>query len=139
MTQVRCSTGGGVAVLLGVLAAAVGGAIAILGASPPQIRAIALAAGVAGGGAIAGWLVARWGRGKAAGLAVAGGLAATLMRLFPVLVALGWVVSRNEGVGEGRADILLVFFYLALLATDVLLNIIGGAETRPSRSGTTPN
>ena len=101
--------------LLGVLAAAVGGAIAILGASPPQIRAIALAAGVAGG------------------------LAATLMRLFPVLVALGWVVSRNEGVGEGRADILLVFFYLALLATDVLLSIIGGAETRQSRRRTTPN
>jgi hypothetical protein len=130
---------GGVGVLGGVLALAVSVALAVLGTGPAQLRGIALAAGVAGSGSIAGWIVARWGRGKNAGLAVAGSLGATLVRLFPVLIALGWIMSREEGAGGVRADVLLVVFYLLLLATDIVLNMIGGSETPPSRSGTLPN
>ena len=65
------SRAAGAGILLAVLAVAAGGAIAMLGAGPAQLRAVALAAAVAGGGAVAGWLVAGWGRGKSAGTAVA--------------------------------------------------------------------
>lgn len=133
------SRAAGAGILLAVLAVAAIGAIAMLGAGPAQLRAVALAAAVAGGGAVAGWLVAGWGWGKSAGTAVAGGLGATLVRLFPVLVALGWLMSREEGMAPGRPDLLLVFFYLLLLATDVLLNMIGGRETLPDRGNARPN
>jgi hypothetical protein len=98
-----------------------------------------MAAAVAGGGGIAGWCLARQGRGRAPGLAVAGGLGATFVRLMPMLVALGWVMSRPEGVGPERADLLLVFFYLLMLATDILLNMMGGPEPPPDRRPTTSN
>ena len=135
----RVSSRAGAAIFLGVLAGAAGGAVALLGTGPAQLRAVAMAAVVAGVAALAGWFVARWGRGKSAGLAVAGGLGATLVRLFPVLIALGWLVSREEGMGPGRPDLLLVIFYLLMLATDVLLNMIGAPETMPARGGATPN
>ncbi len=139
MIRTGISTAAGVAVLLGVLAAGVAVAVAVLGADAAQLRAIAFAAGMAGLAAVAGWCMGRWGRGRAAGLAVAGGLAATLVRLLPVLVALGWILTHREGVGAGRADMLLVVFYLVLLATDVLLNMMGGHEPPLDRRGTTSN
>ncbi len=139
MRRSGLSTLGGATVLLGVLAACVAAAVAVLGREPWQIRAIALTAAVTGTGAIGGWLAARLGRGKAPGLAVAGGLGATLVRLFPVLIALGWVTSREEGMGADRAGELLVFFYLLLLACDVVLNMIGTSRTRPGRSSMTEN
>jgi hypothetical protein len=42
-------------------------------------------------------------------------------------------------MGPGRPDLLLVIFYLLMLATDVLLNMIGAPETTPARGGATPN
>ncbi len=139
MIRTGISTAAGVAVLLGVLAAAVAAAVVNLGADSVQLRAIAFAAGMAGLAAVSGWCMGRWGRGRPAGLAVAGGLAATLVRLLPVLAALGWILTHREGVGAGRADMLLVIFYLVLLATDVLLNIFGGPEPPRDRGGTTSN
>lgn len=137
--RTRVSPVAGAAVFVGVLAVSVGVSVALLGTGPAQLRAVAMAAGVTGAGSLAGWFVARWGRGKSAGLAVASGLGATLVRLFPVLIALGWLVSREEGMGPGRPDLLLVIFYLLMLATDVLLNMIEGPESPLGRRGTTSN
>lgn len=112
----------GVAVLLAALAVAAAVALVLLGVDATHLRAVAFAAAVAGGGAVAGWIVARQGRGGPAGVAVAGGLAATLVRMFPLLVALAWLVGRDQSSWEGVAGGLLVAFHLALLATDIGLN-----------------
>jgi hypothetical protein len=112
----------GVAVLLAVLAVAVAGCLAVLGIDADHVRAVAFAAVVAGGGAVTGWIVARQGRGGPAAVAVAGGLAATLVRLLPLLVALAWLIGRDQSSWEGAAGGLLVAFHLVLLLTDMVLN-----------------
>lgn len=112
----------GVAVLLAVLAVTVAGCLAVLGSDADHVRAIAFAAVVAGGGAVTGWIVARQGRGGAAAVAVAGGLAATLVRMLPLLVALAWLVGRDQSSWAGAAGGLLVAFHLVLLVTDMVLN-----------------
>lgn len=131
----------GVAVLLAVLAVAAAGCLAVLGSDADHGRAIAFAAAVAGGGAVTGWIVARQGRGGPAATAVAGGLAATLARLLPLLVALAWLTGRDQSSWEGAAAGLLVVFHLVMLLTDMLLNswadrragrTSGSPETRPS-------
>jgi hypothetical protein len=135
----RITTATGAGVFLGVLAAGAAAAAAVIGISPADIRAIGLAAGVTGGAAVAGWAAARWGRGRDAGLAVAGGLGATVVRLLPVLVVLGWIVSREEGMDRDRAGALLVVFYLLMLATDILLNMMNTAKSSSGPGGTPPN
>lgn len=135
----RVSTVGGAAILVGVVAVGVVGAVLVQGTAPAELAAIFWAAAVAGGAAVAGWCVARLGHGRAAGLAVAGGLGATLVRLLPVLAALGWITSREQGTGADRSGALLVIFYLVLLATDVLLNMIGGGNPDSARRSKTMN
>ena len=114
----------GAVVLLATLAAAAAVALALLGVEASHLRAIAFAGAVAGGGAVAGWIVARQGRGGPAGLAVAGGLAATLVRMVPLLVALAWLVGRDQPSWEGLAAGLLVVFHGVLLLTDIGLNAL---------------
>lgn len=130
----------GVAVLLGVLAAAAAVGLALLGCDAAPRRAVAFAAAVAGGGAVTGWIVARQGRGRSAAVAVAGGLAATLVRMLPLLVALAWLVGRDQASWEGAAGGLLVAFHLVLLVTDMVLNAmadrwagqaLGATKNRP--------
>lgn len=131
----------GVAVLLGALAVAAAGSLALLGSDANHGRAVAFAALVAGGGAVTGWIVARQSRGGAAAVAVAGGLAATLARMLPLLVALAWLIGRDQASWEGAAGGLLVAFHLVLLVTDLVLNSIAdrwgdrgsrSPENRPS-------
>lgn len=112
----------GVAVLLAVLVVAAAGCLVLLGSDAAQGPAIAFAAAVAGGGAVTGWIVARHGRGGPAAIAVAAGLAATLVRLLPLLVALAWLIGREQSSWEGTAAGLLVVFHLIMLATDMLLH-----------------
>jgi hypothetical protein len=122
----------GVAVLMVVLAAATAGCLAVLGFDSDHVRAVAFAAAVTGGGAVTGWVVARQGRGGPAAVAVAGGLAATLVRLLPLFVALAWLVGRDQASWEGTAGGLLVAFHLLLLVTDMVLNSL--ADRRAARA-----
>ena len=131
----------GVAVLLAALAVAAAVALLLLGVDATHLRAVAFAAAVAGGGAVTGWIVARQGRGGPAAVAVAGGLAATLVRMLPLLVALAWLVGRDQSSWTGAAGGLLVAFHLVLLVADMVLNSLADRwvgrgsqtpETRPS-------
>jgi hypothetical protein len=128
------TTWAGVAVLLGTLAAAVGVSLALGGDDPTHRRAVSLAALTTGCGALTGWLVARWGRGREAATAVATGLGSTLMRIAPALAALAWLSLPDNPLRESRAPALLVSFYLVLLAADVGLNMMVG-ERGPRTGG----
>ena len=63
---------------------------------------------------------------------MAGGLAATLVRMFPLLVALAWLVGRDQSSWEGVAGGLLVAFHLVLLATDIGLNSLADRWAAPA-------
>jgi hypothetical protein len=112
----------GVAALLAALAAGSAAALLVLGRQSDQLRAIAFAAAVAGGGAVTGWIVARRGTGGPAAVAVAGGLAATLVRMLPLLVALAWLIGGESVPWKQTAAGLLVAFHLVLLAADIGLH-----------------
>jgi hypothetical protein len=112
----------GVAVLIAVVLVTAAGFLAVLGSDGDHVRAVCLAAAVTGGGAVTGWIVARQGRGGPAAIAVAGGLAATLVRMLPLLVALAWLVGRDQSSWAGAAGGLLVAFHVVLLVADMMLN-----------------
>lgn len=120
----------GAVVLLVVLAVVVGITLAGGGDDPARRRAVAFAASVAGGGALAGWFASRSSRGRAAATAMAGGLGATLLRLGPMLAALGWITSQGGELKDAGAGGLLVIFYLPLLAADILLTLLTGPGGR---------
>jgi hypothetical protein len=115
----------GTAVLAGVLGGAAGLALLVGGGRPRWSEAVGFAAAVCLVGALGGWIVARWPTTKPA-IGVAKGLGAVTLRIFLPLAALGWLQTGGRGVREAGADRLLLIFYLALLATDILLHIIGG-------------
>ena len=112
----------GAGTLIGVLLAAVAIALAI-GGGPRWPEAVAFAAGVSLFAAAAGWLVARLAPRDPA-LAVAANLGAVTLRIVAPLVALGWLNSGGKGLLSAGAGGLLVAFYLTLLATDIVLNIM---------------
>ena len=125
----------GVAVLLGTAAGVAAAALAIGPDRPGWRSAIAFAAAACLPGALVAWIVTRLPI-AAPAVAVATPLAAITLRIMPPLVALAWLSApQNKPVEAGAAPILVVF-YLALLATDILLHIMvrhspQGDETRP--------
>lgn len=119
----------GAAVLAGVLAVASGLAIAGGGQHPRSGEAVAFAAMICLVGALGGWTTARWPTANPA-IGVAKGLGAVALRIFLPLAALGWLQSGGGELREAGADRLLLFFYLALLATDILLHIMGRRDLR---------
>jgi apolipoprotein N-acyltransferase len=106
------------------LAAAV--ALAIGPASPERTRAIGFAAGVCFAGAFAAWFVTLLPVTSAAGR-VAAPLAAVSLRIFPALLALGWLQTRGAALRAAGADRFLVGFYLAMLAAEVIRAIMEGS------------
>ena len=118
------STGVGVAVLAGVLAAGAALAIAGGGEKPGWGGAVAFAAGVSLIGSVGGWLLARWPTANPAS-GVAKALGAVTLRMFLPLAALAWLQTEGRELRAAGADRLLLIFYLALLATDIVLHIIG--------------
>lgn len=113
----------GAAILAGVLAAAVVVAL-VLGAGRPRwSEAVGFAATVAGLSGLGGWLAARRTAADPA-LAVAGVLGSAALRLMLPLAALGWLAAGGAPLREVGAGGLLVAFYLALLATAILLHIM---------------
>lgn len=122
--------GGGSLILLAMLAAAAGLALAIGPREPRRMEAVIFAAALAGAGSVAGWLAARR-MASSPAAAVGGGLAATALRLAPPLAGLAWLSAGGGDLRRAGADSLLVIFYLALLATTIFLDIIGGRDGRP--------
>lgn len=126
----RISTAAGVMIL--VATGSVGGAAALLtgaGRKPGGMAAVGFAAGVCLAGSIAGWIVARWPVSNPS-RGVTQGLAGTAVRLFLPLFALGWLQVAAPGFLAAGAGAWLLIFYLALLAVDIFLTIIGGPQDR---------
>lgn len=122
----------GTAILATVLLGATAVAIATAADTPHSAEAIAFAATICLIGGIGGWIVARWPTGNPA-LGVAKGLAAVTLRIFLPLAALGWLQAGGDGLRAAGADRFVLIFYLAMLATDILLHIIGARELRRIR------
>jgi hypothetical protein len=122
----------GTAALAVVLAGVSSLAIATGGKEPRLGEAVGFAAAVCLFGAFGGWIVARWPARNPA-IAVAKGLGAVTLRIFLPLVALGWLQSGGGWLRAAGADRFLLFFYLALLATDIVLHIIGSRNSLGSR------
>lgn len=122
-----------------VLAITAAFALAWAGDDAHRRQAVFFAAAVAGGGALAGWVVTWLSRGRGPGVAVAGGMGATLVRLGPMLVALGWISTVDPGLRSAGAGELLVLFYLPLLAVDIGLIVLTGPRSRRNSGANTAN
>lgn len=112
--------------------------VAWAGEDPDRRLAVGVAGGVTAAASLAGWWVARLGAGDPA-LAVSRSLGGILIRLMPPLALLAWlaespwsppVADRLRAAGAGG---LLVAFYLAMLATDILLHIMWGPRGTSAR------
>ncbi|MFN5756536.1 MAG: hypothetical protein ACK54F_11680 [Planctomycetia bacterium] len=115
----------GLLIPVAVIVAAAGVAFGIGPNSPERNRAIGFAAGVCAAGAFAAWFATLLPVTSAAGR-VAAPLAAVSLRIFPALVALGWLQARGSGLRAAGADRFLVGFYLAMLAAEVIRAIMEG-------------
>lgn len=98
---------------------------------PHRLEAVGFAAAICLGGIAGAWAAAQW-RGSTPAARVSATLAVVGLRIFPALAALGWLQTpaglRLREAGAGGA---LLGCYLAVLAADVILNIIG--TERPAR------
>jgi len=127
----------GLLCLLVTAAVAAGCAVAFGPDRPGWPGAIAFAAAATVPGATAAWILAHLrSHDPAPGVAVATSLAGTTLRIMPPLAALAWLSSRTGGQPDPAAAPLLLGFYLALLAADILLHIMvgmsaAGAGRRP--------
>jgi uncharacterized membrane protein YhaH (DUF805 family) len=131
-TRERRVTLAGVAALAATLAMGVGIAWASVGGDQDQQQAILFAAVITGFAAISGWIVGRWSRGRGPATALAGGLGSTLVRLAPMLAALGWVTVQESRLRDAGAAGWLVALYLPLLAADILLMVLAAPGDRPN-------
>ena len=122
-------TAAGVAAILAVAATMGAVAIATGARDPGRVQAIMFAAGISLFAGLGGWLAER-ARPPSPGLAVAATLGAICIRVFPLLASLAWLrESGGRLYDDGAAGWLLVF-YLAILATDVLLHIMWPSDGR---------
>lgn len=118
------STVVGVVLLAAAFTVAVAVALRWAGDDSLRRQSVMLAASTTACGSLVGWLVARWGRDRAAGTAVAAGLGATLLRIAPPLAALAWLGGPGRPLRDAGAGSVLVAFYLLLLAVDIVLHIM---------------
>lgn len=123
----------GAATLVAVVAGGVTAALAVGDRGPDRVRAILFAGLVCLVAGLGGWFAGRL-RPSSPARVVAAALAAVGIRFFPALLAVAWLQSAAGGLaGHGAGEWLLVF-YLAVLATDILLHIMGARRDR----GTAP-
>ena len=128
----------GTAVLAAVLASAAGLAIVAGGETPQTSEAVAFAATICLAGGVGGWIIARWPTSNPAS-GVANGLGAITLRIFLPLVAMGWLQAGGGWLREAGADRFVLIFYLAMLATDILLHIPRDCERRRIRGKNSPD
>ena len=108
---------------------------------PPasRLKAVAAISGVVAAAACGGWWLSQSaGRLSATrpALAVAGGLAASLVRLAAPLILLGWLQSGGAEHAltvplQGLLTEMLVTSYLVLLLVDILLHVVSGRQHPP--------
>ena len=123
--RIPASTFKGMAVQAAVLALAAGIAWTAGADRPDRAEAVGFAAAVCLGGGVAGWAVAQW-RGTTPAARVSAALAVVALRIFPALAALGWLQTpAGSRLREAGAGGMLLVFYLAVLAADLILNIMG--------------
>jgi|GEM_PF-1245463 len=118
------TTGRGVLLLGGVLAIAVVVALMLDRDHPAWRNAVILAAAITGISSVGGWLASR-GRPTNPGGGVARALAGTALRMLLPLAALGWLTASGGPLLEAGCAGLIVAFYLPLLATTILLHMMG--------------
>lgn len=142
----RAWTLGGAAVLVAVWASGLAIAAAYGVAELPCRGTVSVVAAVCLAAAVAGWLLARLGDRLAAnpsagrhGLAVAIGLGGVALRLLLPLAMLAWLRSTVGGATAAGADRMLLGLYLSLLATDIVLTIIGRSRSAPGRGHSEAN
>jgi hypothetical protein len=137
---------GGGAVL--VVVGAAGLAMALMLGPPDSTYRVmaAVAAGVCLGGSLGAWLLARLGDQLAAtplagrhGLALALGLGAIALRLAPALVLLAWLQGSGAADVPGGVGRVLLGLYLSLLATDIVLTIMGRPGSAAGRGASRAN
>jgi hypothetical protein len=142
----RAWTLGGAAVLVAVSAAGLTTALGLGPSAPPYRAAAVVAAGICLSGAVGAWLLARLGDRLASnskagrhGLAVAAGLGGIALRLAPPLVMLAWLRGGGAARVPDGLDRVLLGLYLSLLATDILLTIIGRPGSAAGRGANRAN
>lgn len=130
----------GFAALLAVAAATATIATAWCSDRPGWPQAVGFAAAVCLPGSLLAWAVARMPSADPA-RAVAASLAAILLRLVPPLVGLAWLSTGPRTTSTAERGGLLVVFYLALLATDIVLHMMGirSGSRRPRRPPAAPD
>lgn len=103
---------------------------------PQRTAAIAFAAAVCLAGTVGAWLAASRPTDTAIARTVVP-LSAMAMRLVPALAALAWLQTAGAAMRAAGAGRLLVIFYLATLAVDVIRTIIGrgNPDRRPRGDG----
>lgn len=125
---------GGLAPTLGVVAAAAA-ALGWPAGGPAHRDAVCFAAATCLAGTFGAWLLGGWPAVTPAGRVTAS-LGATGLRLFPALLALGWLQTGGRVLREANAGELLVVFYLVALAVDLFRTMMAGpAGGRRPRDG----
>jgi hypothetical protein len=122
----HATTTRGVLLLGVVLAIAVVVALVLDRGHPAWRNAVILAAAITGMSSVGGWLASR-GRSTSPGQGVARALAGTALRILLPLAALGWLTASGGPLLEAGCSGLIVAFYLPLLATTILLHMMGEA------------
>ena len=137
--RIPASTFRGLVIQAAALAVASGIAWTAGADRPGRAEAVGFASSVCLGGGVAGWAVSKW-RGTTPAARVSGALAVVALRIFPALAALGWLQTpAGSQLREAGAGGMLVAFYLAVLAADVILNIIGTRGNEPAAGSTRAN
>lgn len=129
----------GIAGLLAAFSGSVAAAALWIGDRPGFLAALGFAMLFTLPSCLAGWLIAQpRARGRAG--SVARPLAAVAVRILPPLVALGLLTAeRAAPLLAAGAGPMIVGFYLAMLATDILLHIMmGRSHTVRAGSSATP-
>ena len=119
--------GFGPAAAVVAVAAAAGVAWCMDHATPARRQAIVLAAAVCLAGNITAWAVGRQAATTPSGRVTAS-LAAVGLRLFPALAALGWLQSSGGELRAAGGGELLLVFYLAAVAADLVWIIMGAVR-----------
>ncbi len=114
----------GIAGLLATFSGSVAAAALWIGDRPGFLVALGFAMLFTLPSCLIGWLIAQPGGGRAAG-SVVRPLTAVVVRILPPLVALGLLTGdRAAPLRAAGAGPMVVGFYLAMLATDILLHIM---------------
>lgn len=114
----------GIAGLLATFSGSVAAAAFWIGDRPGFLVALGFAMLFTLPSCLVGWLIAQPGGGRAAG-SVARPLTAVAVRILPPLAALGLLTAeRAAPLRAAGAGPMIVGFYLAMLATDILLHIM---------------